>query len=228
MLVYPILNNCTNFALPEFGDADVAAASAHFRASTPVPALEVIMDWIRSHPQPAAASGPFPPSATSSFPEGPQEGVHKSGTRIRITDFGCVYRAHDEFIDSLAVRDAAGFKRGQKASVSADGTNGIVISSILRSVSQVRGGCAYAIRMDQSERIFVIGVEGFEVVQSGPTPVRIPAPALVRIPVLAQAPILGVPEYAEDGITIDDQRFDFETCEKIYLYGKKVRCIACP
>ena len=177
--------NYTNFALPGFGDADVTAASTHFRASTPVPALEAIMDWILSHPQPAVASGAFPPSATSSFPEGPQEGDHKAGTLIRITNFGCVYSTHDEFIDSLAVRDAAGFKRGQTGSPSADGTNGIVISSILRS--EVRGGCAYAIRMDQSERIFIIGVEGFEFVQSGPIPVQTPAPA--------QAPIPGISDY---------------------------------
>lgn len=35
----------------------MTSASAHFRASAPVPALEAVIDWILAHPQPAFASG---------------------------------------------------------------------------------------------------------------------------------------------------------------------------
>ncbi len=45
----------THFSLIGFGDAEVSSAAARFRASSPVPALEAVIDWIVAHPQPEAA-----------------------------------------------------------------------------------------------------------------------------------------------------------------------------
>jgi hypothetical protein len=44
-----------SFSLSGFGDADVSAAAARFRASSSVPALDAVIDWILAHPQPEAA-----------------------------------------------------------------------------------------------------------------------------------------------------------------------------
>jgi hypothetical protein len=77
-------------------------------------------------------------------------------------------------MDSLGVRDAPGFTYDTSGSESSDGVLGVVISSILRS--EVKGGCAYAIKMDQSDRIFVIGATGIEFVESGPAIIPTPAP----------------------------------------------------
>ncbi len=60
LLTYICALDITDFALlPDFSDADVEAASVHFRAAASTPALENWIDWILSHPQsaPACAAG---------------------------------------------------------------------------------------------------------------------------------------------------------------------------
>lgn len=127
--------------------------------------LLVCEDLYRPHFFPAVAVG-----------QGPQEGQHAAGTRVCVTNFGKVYTTHGEFIDRLGVRDAAGFTYNFSASAAAEGAFGVVLSSMLRS--EVEGGCVYAIRMDQSSRVFIIAASGIEVVESEPAIAPTPAPCV--------------------------------------------------
>lgn len=201
-------------SLAGFSDADVASASTHFRASSSAPAIEVAIDWILAHPQPAAVTcqrgvaggvagaaaqallqpssfcNPFfvcdhvycPDSpavaSASAVSQGPQEGQLAAGTRISVTDFGQVYTTNDRFIDRLGIRGAAGFHYGSAGSEEADGEHGVVLSSILWSDSGAGGivKCVYAIRMDQSSRVFIIGSFGIESVKSVPVIAPEPGP----------------------------------------------------
>ena len=109
-------------------------------------------------------------ASASDVPQGPQEGQLAAGTRIRVTGFGQVYTTNDGFIDRLGIRGAVGFHYGSAGSEEADGEHGVVLSSILWSDSGACGivKCVYAIKMDQSSRLFIIGSFGIESVKSAP------------------------------------------------------------